>query len=286
MDVVRKKKRLRTKAARACARGADVVVAVGGDGAVGEVIAAIARTSVSLAIVPAGTGNLLARNLGIPLGPADATRTIVEGERRTIDLGMISLRRREVTFAVASGIGFDADVMSATTAGAKHRWGRLAYLASALTKSATIRNVPHTIVLDGVEHRTDAAQVFVANCGRTIAGLSPRLPVRPDDGLLDVIVVQAANPLSALAAGWTALRQPKTGETPNGRVFRARARHIRIETDPRRRVEADGNAVGETPVEVSVSAGGLAVIVPAGRSEPTSLERASWDRDRGATSRG
>ena len=265
-DLVNRKRDLTRRARRAVRHGCDVLVVVGGDGAVMRVAPALAESKVALGVIPTGTGNLLAGNLRIPVGPGrvkDALAVILDGRRRRIDLGRATVDGSTHVFAVACGIGFDAEVMDRTDPGQKRRWGRLAYLANAIAGTAGIANAEHTITLDGVTTATEAAQVFVANFGRMFAGLSPRRAVRPDDGLLDVIVVRASGPLPGLLAGWQALRQKELGESDDGRVLRAQARELRIEATPPRLVEVDGSVVGRTPVEATILPRALTVLVPA-----------------------
>ncbi|MDQ6794880.1 MAG: diacylglycerol kinase family lipid kinase [Chloroflexota bacterium] len=257
--LVDRKKDLRRHAARGVKQGVDVFVAVGGDGAVLQVVNAVAGTEVALGIVPRGTGNLLAGNLGIPHRLDKAVEVLVKGQRRRIDLGRVRVGGKDHDFAVACGVGFDADVMKVTQTSEKRRWGKLAYIASALSQGHRLRDVTHKITIDGVSSTTEAAQVFVANFGR-MGPFEPRREVDPQDGLLDVIVVRARGPLSGLLAGWEALRQRDLGESSNGHVFRAQAREVRIETDPRRLVETDGTIVGKTPIDVSVRPAALTVI--------------------------
>jgi YegS/Rv2252/BmrU family lipid kinase len=261
--VVTRKGALTRAAARAIKRGCDVVVVVGGDGAVLRVAPALAKSDVVLGIIPTGTGNLLAGNLGIPKSAADAVRTIVTGRHRTIDLGHAVVDGKTYDFSIACGLGFDANVMDKTGSGQKRRWGRLAYLANAASQIGEISNIPHEITIDGETTITEGAQMFIANFGSMLAGISPRRAVRPDDGLLDVIVVRASGPLGGLLGGWEALRQKELGESPRGHAFRAQARNVRVETTPSRLVEVDGSVVGRTPVEVSILPSALTVIVPA-----------------------
>lgn len=261
--IVDRKRKLRRHVRRAVESGVDVVVAVGGDGAVLQVVQALAGTSVALGIIPRGTGNLLAGNLGVPSPLDRAVDVLLTGGRRRIDLGRLKIDGKRRVFSVACGIGFDAEVMQATATVQKDRWGKLAYLASAIRQSRHVRNVSHRITLDGMESTMEATQVFIANFGRTGLAMKPRLQIEPDDGLLDVIVVQATGPLPALLAGWEALRQNEEGESPNGHAFRARAREILIHAEASRLVEIDGSVVGATPVRVSVRPAALTVIVPA-----------------------
>ncbi|HEY4189418.1 MAG TPA: diacylglycerol kinase family protein [Candidatus Limnocylindrales bacterium] len=259
--VVKHKRDIRRLTRKASRDGCDVVIAVGGDGTVLQVATALAETQVALAIVPTGTGNLLAGNLGIPHEPADAVHTALTGRRRRIDVGRLTVDRKRRAFTVACGAGFDADVMDRTDSKEKGRWGRFAYLANAIREGGNIHNVSHEITLDGVRSTTEAAQVLIANFGRVPPGLKVR-GVRADDGLLDVFIVRASGPLPALLAGWEALRTTGNGGTDGGRVFRARARTVRVETSPKRRVETDGSVVGRTPFTASIQPKALTVMVP------------------------
>jgi diacylglycerol kinase family enzyme len=259
--VVVHKREVRKATAAAVAAGFDLVVAVGGDGLVVQVATSLAGTDVPMAVVPTGTGNLLAGNLGVPHVPRQAVRVAVHGRPRKIDLGRVSIGGKTKVFAVACGIGFDADVMNRTDSAAKGRWGKIAYLANALLETRRIHDVTHRITLDGVRSETEAAQVLIANFGRVPPGVRAR-GVRPDDGILDVFIVQASGPVPALLAGWEALRKTGPGVTEGGRVFRAQARKVRIGTTPSRRVEADGSVIGRTPMKVSIKPLDLVVMVP------------------------
>jgi diacylglycerol kinase (ATP) len=259
---VDRKKELRQHAARAVKEGFDVVVAVGGDGAVLQVVQVLAETDVALGIIPMGTGNLLAGNLGIPHKHEDAGEMLLTGTRRRIDLGRLTIGGKRRYFAVACGIGFDADVMKGTAKVHKLRWGKLAYLASAFRRSRHMRNASHDLSLDGEQSTMEAAQVFIANFGRMGAGFEPRLQVAPDDGLLDVMVVRAAGPIPGLLAGWEALRQGELGESSAGHVFRARAQKVKLSSVPTRLVETDGSVVGTTPIKVTIRPAALTVIIP------------------------
>jgi diacylglycerol kinase (ATP) len=259
--VVTRKRELDRVASKAVKAGCDVVVAVGGDGSVVRVASALSGTRVALGIIPTGTGNLLAANLKIPHRPADAARTVLTGRTKRIDLGQVCVEGQDHAFAVACGIGFDAEVIAATGPKQKLQWGKLAYLANAIGQTGTIRNVPTELTLDGVVTQTDAAQVFIANFGKMLPMVEPRRPIKADDGLLDVIVVRAAGPLPGLLASWEAMRQTGLGESSGGHILRAQAREVRIDTQPSRLVEVDGSLIGKTPVDVSIHPRALRVIV-------------------------
>jgi diacylglycerol kinase (ATP) len=264
--VVKRKKELRQQAAAAVEQSTEVVVAVGGDGAVLQVLQGVGETSTALGIIPMGTGNLLATNLEIPRKLDDAVKILLEGVRRQVDLGHASVDGTERLFSVACGVGFDAEVMKATSKSRKRRLGKLAYVASAIGVSRHVHDVPHTITVDGRETAMPAMQAFIANFGRTGLSFKPRLPVEPADGELDVIVLRAPGRIRAVVAAWQAIQQPHEGHSRNGRVFRAKGREIRIDAQPKRLVEIDGSVLGSTPVTVSVRPGALTVLVPAPKS--------------------
>ena len=261
-ELVVTKGQLRSGAARAVKRGADAVIAVGGDGAVLQVVQSLAGTQVALGIIPMGTGNLLAGNLDIPKGVDDAVKVLVDGGRRKIDLGRLSAGGKRTMFAVACGVGFDAQVMASTDPEEKQRLGKLAYVVSAIRRQGEIRDVEYEVTLDGVRKSMDATQILIANFGGMGEGVKTRLEVEPDDGLLDVLVIRASGPIGGLLAGWEALRQDEPGESPEGHVFRTRARKVRVSTAKRRLVETDGSVAGKTPIRVSVRPGALTVLVP------------------------
>jgi diacylglycerol kinase (ATP) len=260
--VVKRKRDVRRATRRALKDERDVVVAVGGDGAVVQVATVLAETTVALGIIPTGTGNLLAGNLNIPTDRDQAVETVLTGRPRRIDMGQVSIGGKKKAFTVACGIGYDAKVMDATQLEQKLHWGKLAYLANSIRQAGSLHNGPHEITLDGVHSRMEAAQVFIANFGKMLPVVQPRRRIRGDDGLLDVIVVRAAGPLPALLAGWEAMLQKDLGESAGGHVFRAQAREIRVRSDRKRLVETDGSVAGKTPISVSVKPRALTVIVP------------------------
>jgi YegS/Rv2252/BmrU family lipid kinase len=260
--VVKRKKDVRRRVGAAVDASMDVVVAVGGDGAVLQAVQRLAGTPLALGVVPMGTGNLLATNLGIPRPLPEAVQVLISGGRRQIDLGRLSFGSKERFFSVACGIGFDATVMDATPMREKQRWGKLAYAMRAVRESRGLRDVKHRIVLDGKPTTMAVAQILIANFGETGLGLEPSLTIAPDDGYLDVIALRASGRSSGLLAVWEALRQRRTGKNASGRVLRARARAIEIEAKSKRLVEIDGSVIGKTPIAVSIQPAALTVIAP------------------------
>ena len=208
-SVVKRKRDVRRATRSAVKDERDVVVAVGGDGAVLQVATVLADTTVALGIIPTGTGNLLAGNLKIPTDRERAVEALLSGRPRRIDMGRVSIGRKKRAFTVACGIGYDAKVMDATTPEQKLHWGKLAYLANAVRHTGSIHNGKHEITIDGVRSTMDAAQVFIANFGKMLPMVQPRRRIRGDDGLLDVIVVRArrSDPDPARGLGGDAARR-------------------------------------------------------------------------------
>ena len=261
-EIVLRKKQLRKRARKAVKAKFDVVVAVGGDGAVFQVVNELAESDVVLGIIPKGTGNLLAGNLDIPEAIPKAVEILLTGEARTIDLGRVHLDGADRDFAVACGVGFDAEVMDGTDPAHKRRWGKLAYVASAVREGRRIREVRHEITIGDRTIKTAAAQVFIANFGRIGSLVQPRRRVIADDGVFDVFVVKAAGPVEGLMAGWSALNQRRLGETSDGRVLRARATEVTVTSTPPQLVETDGTVIGRTPISVQIRPRALRVMAP------------------------
>ncbi len=166
-------------------------------------------------------------------------------------------------FAVACGAGYDARVMAGTLSEHKRRWGMAAYVATTLRLITEIRSTHHLITIDGVEYDAEAAMVLVANCGEVIPPLIRlRAGIRPDDGLLDVVVMRANSFGQSVRAVWDLLRDAPTAEGQETFVGYARGREIRVETDPVQPVQLDGEAGGETPFTATVVPGAIKIMVP------------------------
>jgi YegS/Rv2252/BmrU family lipid kinase len=250
-------------AAEGVAQGMDIVAVFGGDGTTMQAAAALVGTDVSLGVIPGGTGNLLAGNLRIPTSPERAARALLAGKPQPFDLGRMERPGGVQYFAVACGAGYDARVMAGTLSEHKRRWGMAAYVATTLRLITDIRSTTHLITIDGVEYDAEASMVLVANCGEVIPPLIRlRAGIRPDDGLLDVVVMRANSFGQSVRAVWALLRDAPTAEGQETFVGYARGREIRVETDPVQPVQLDGEPGGETPFAVSVVPGAIRIMVP------------------------
>jgi len=254
----------RRLAAEGRVAGVDVVAVLGGDGTTVRAAAALVGSEIPLALLPTGTGNLLAGNLRIPRATNLAAELIVQGRSRRIDLGKMERDQGTVYFCVACGTGIDAEVMRHTDAEQKRRWGIGAYISTTLRLLPSLRSHRHVVTVDGVETVFDAAMVLVMNCREVIPPhVRFKHAIFPDDGLLDVVAVRADTMIEGFRAVWQAVRNDPTDD--DGSLIRyARGRVVTVETDAPLAVEMDGDPDGETPFTVEVVPGAVAVITPNG----------------------
>ncbi len=230
-------------AAAASVAGADLVVVCGGDGTVREVCAELAGTGIPVGIIPAGTGNLLARNLSIPLYIRSAIDVALSGQDRAIDMVEVSGDGGlgDTHFMVMAGMGFDAAIMEGVNEDIKKRVGWLAYVLSAL-KSLMFPAVKVEISVDDqpfTRHR--ARTVLVGNVGFLQAGM-PLLPdATIDDGVIDVVLLHPKRFLSWLPIVWRVLaKRSATDETLDRMTGRKVVIRAAVDT-PR---QLDGDSIG------------------------------------------
>jgi diacylglycerol kinase (ATP) len=244
-------------------RGADVVLACGGDGTVRAVAQALAVTGVAMGLLPVGTGNLLARTLGLPTDIATATRVALTGDDRVIDVGRISADEGdELVFLVMAGTGFDAAIMESTPEKLKGRVGPLAYIISGL-RAMRGRRARVAIALDGRDPvRRSTRMVVVGNTGTLVGGLALMPDASIDDGLLDVVSLAPKG-----WVGWIAVAARVVTRNRRGgrRIERWQAHDIVVTSDVPQPAQVDGDLVGEArELRMCVDAGALVVRVPGG----------------------
>jgi len=263
----------RSQARQALESGADAVLAFGGDGTARVVAEALCRTGVPLGLLPAGTGNLLARNLGIPPARLEQALAIaLTGRDRSVDVGRAEIDLsgedddpvREA-FLVMAGVGFDAEVMAAVDPTLKERVGWAAYVVAGV-KRLRGRRTHVTITLDdGTPMQRRVRAVVIGNCGTLTAGI-PLMPAAAvDDGWLDVVIV---SPRTVL--GWLAVSTSVITRTRNPAVEHARCRSVEIRAERPLHVQLDGDTAGTAKVlRARVDPLALLIRVPDdGRAEP------------------
>lgn len=253
-----------TELARQAGAGGYRAVAVcGGDGTLAEVATGLAGTATPLAIIPRGTANQVAHNLGIPRALEEAVEVAVFGTASSIDLGRIHDR----AFALVAGAGFDAAVMQSATRELKERWGFGAYIYAAVKEALTAGPRTFRLNADGRELEVQAVSVMVANAGELFARWLPlRFSLAPHptsawhDGLLDVVVVSPRNAPEMAEVLWRSASRKFTG---SDRLLHFQSHEITIDADPPIAVQVDGDPAGMTPVSIAVMRDALRVIMPA-----------------------
>lgn len=250
----------RGAASEALEAGAEVVVAAGGDGTVRAVAERLSEGPAELAIVPLGTGNLLARNLDVPLGDLGAALERAFGGRsRAIDLGWVEAEidgaRERRAFTVMAGFGIDAHMITETDEDLKSKVGWLAYIESlgrALDASETVEF--GLAVNDDESERLSGHTLLIGNCGTLQAGITLLPDADPSDGELDLLLLSAEglggwldtlrsfvwdNGIRRLVGGRDRAESADTTE-------HARARRLRVTLSEPRVLEIDGDDLGET----------------------------------------
>lgn len=224
---------------------ADVVLACGGDGTVRHVAPVLAGSGIPLGLLPTGTANLLARNLGLVLNdPVKATRIALSGTNRAIDVGRVLIddREEEQAFLVMAGMGFDAAIMAGAPHRLKARLGPLAYFVSG-ARALTDPRAPITLAVDGrSELPRQVRTVVVGNCGKLLAGLRLLPAAKVDDGLLDVVAI---GPKSI--RGWLAVTARVLGRRRHGHriVQHWQGRIIILSAEAPQPAQLDGDPIGE-----------------------------------------
>jgi diacylglycerol kinase family enzyme len=269
-------------AASAMRRGAQVVLVAGGDGTVRAVAESLRGSAVAMAVLPSGTGNILARNLDLPLNNVDDAIAIAfTGTNRDIDLGIAAItrgdgERSEHVFLVMAGLGIDAKMIANTRSELKKAVGWLAYV------DGTIRSIPSLAPLrlrysrdHGPERHIDVHSIMIGNCGTLPGGILLIPDAKPDDGILDIVALRPQG-----AFGWLRVWNKITWE--NGVLRKSavgrkiidlsfdvkdvtywKARDLSIWVESPQEFQLDGDEFGEaTHVHTWVDAGALTVRVP------------------------
>ncbi len=243
-------------AREAASSGIGLVLAGGGDGTVNEIVngfAGVARPPV-IGVLPLGTANVLARELGLPLGVGAAATALAKGRPRTVHLGLVNGRR----FVMMAGVGFDARVVAAVRPEAKSRFGRLAYAAT--TADLWVRGEPARYTLQVGGTSEEVGSVIVAN-GRFYAGGFIACPdadlSRPELSLC----VLGSSGRGRLLMTALALGIGRIAWAPGVRHLAAPSLHI--DGPPEEPVQADGDIVGGLPAMFSVATETLQMLAPA-----------------------
>ena len=233
------------------------VFTLGGDGTVMEVLSALAHQGPPLGVLGGGTGNVVARTLGIPLNPARSVPMLLNGDEATMDLGRLGDGRR---FAIGVGVGLDATMISEAPARLKRRFGFMAYVIGGYKAVLRNRKFHLRLVVDGVVFEREASAILVANFGAVLNDLvSFGDGIMRDDGLLNACVFSPTNFRDTLRILWKMMRKDFRADPC---LFYKSGREFRIETDPEMPAQADGELLPGTPVSVSVDPLAGCLLIP------------------------
>lgn len=237
-------------------RGAQIVAVYGGDGTISEVATGLAGTQTALAILPGGTGNVLAYEFGLPHDYIAAAQLLVgEHDIRLVDMGAIGNRK----FLLRAGVGFEAMAVERTPRKLKDRFGLLAYGIGGLQALIESHAVGYALELDGQIHVTQGMVCTVANSGHLgIPGLrlSPKVDVQ--DGLLDVFVLRRVD----LKLIMQIISENIVDTLGMQKIQHWQVKQVKIQANPPQTVQVDGDNLGMTPIKIRCLPQSLHVIVP------------------------
>ena len=235
------------RVADARAKDYHAIFTLGGDGTVMEVLGALAHRGPPVGILAGGTGNVIARSLGIPLNPARAVPLLLSGDEASLDMGRLGDGRR---FAIGVGVGLDATMIAEAPGKLKKRLGFMAYVIGGY--KAVLRNQKFALRLtvDGEVFELNASAVLIANFGAVLNDLvTLGKGIVHDDGQLEACVFSPRNFWDALRILWRMIRKDFSADPC---LFYKSGREFRVETVPTMPSQADGELLAGTPLTVSV----------------------------------
>jgi YegS/Rv2252/BmrU family lipid kinase len=237
--------------------GFELVVAAGGDGTVSKVINGLVGTHIPLGIIPAGTANLLAQELKVPLSIEDAIALII-GRHEFKKIDVMKIGHRVYDLNVSSGLS--ATVVSNTTPENKSRFGFFAYVWMTIVKLFTLKDHYFVVTVDGKTLKSRAAEIAIFNCGIIAKSLYPQGPdILVDDGRLNIWVLNAK---TIQDYPWYLFQMIARRPAKHLSHFVTAEKKISIKSDVPVQVQADGDIIGMTPIEIEGLPGAIEVIVP------------------------
>ena len=251
-------RRLAEQAAKA---GVDRVLVYGGDGTVMEVASGLLGSDIPMAILPGGTANVLAIDLGIPrdLVEASALAVDLDSNIRTIDVAQIGDRY----FVLRAGLGLEAAMVAGAKRELKERFGVFAYALSALQALADPVVANYHLSFEGQEVDAQGLTCIIANSGLMgMEGLYLAPDIQVDDGLLDVIVLRRADLPSLLSLAASAVEGVENQQA----LQRWQVREVTVQSQPTQNVQVDGEMIEQTPINIKVIPQAVPVVVPFDKS--------------------
>jgi YegS/Rv2252/BmrU family lipid kinase len=241
-------------ARNAAEEGYKRIVAAGGDGTINEIVNGIAGHNVALGLLPIGTMNVFASELGLPLNDLSACWKIIERNKtHRVDLP----RANRKHFVQLAGVGLDAQAVKETSRAFKRSFGPLSYLISAVQIAS---RTPPLLRIESEDAVTKEGSFVLVGNGRLYGGRFPFFKQAiMDDGLLDVIVFKRLSYIDIIRYLQDVVFTPQIS-SPEVEYFQTK--HFRVTSDETVPVEIDGELVGNCPVEFRIQAGGLRVLTP------------------------
>ncbi len=236
------------------------VAAIGGDGTVSRVANGLVDSGIPLAIIPAGTGNALAKALAIPQDTEGACELLQDAQHiRHVD----GLQVGDQTFFLHMGVGIESKTMERTSAEQKNRFGSLAYLWTAVKEAAGWQPHHFAVTVDGETHHLDASELVLANASEIgVLGLEWAESIIPDDSRVDLVVVRARSLLDYVQLLWALVRRRQRSQD-HVQFFQAQ-QEIKLEAKRPLPVHGDGELIGsKQSLTAAVRPGVLQIIAPA-----------------------
>jgi diacylglycerol kinase (ATP) len=242
-------------AVKAAERGLPLLFVCGGDGTLNEAVNGLAGSETALAVIPAGTVNLWAREVGLLKKPVEAVRLAAEGERRRIDLGRAGSRH----FLLMAGYGLDAAVAHRVSHGVKGRLGAAAYALSAVRQAMTYRGSRVALTMDRERLERNVLMLIAGNT-RNYAGVTQITgKALVDDGRLDLCVYAGSGRWDIL---WLALLTLLGRHGRSKKVTQRRVTRVDLGWGTPLLAQLDGEAIAESPQEIEVARAALWVMTP------------------------
>jgi diacylglycerol kinase (ATP) len=243
----------------------DTIAVYGGDGTVMEVISGIVGKPIQLVIFPGGTANVLATDLGIPMGLKEVSLLIKEGNYQfhSVDVGQFNRKY----FILRACLGFEAEMVKGADRKTKNKWGRFAYLFAALEAVKKVKLIQYDVTIDGVKQSVKGLTCIIANSGSAgFADLSLAKQIDVSDGLLDVLVIKKFD-LSLIKYMMRVLLRGNPAQDRE-LVGHWQGKEIKVSSRPQQDVVCDGEVLGRMAIHAKIIPEAVQILVP--KSKATS----------------
>ena len=239
--------------------GIDALAVYGGDGTLREAISGLMGSEIPLVILPGGSANVMATELGIPNGLKEACALLSEGptETKTIDVGQFDKRY----FIARISIGFEADVVKGTNRQTKNKMGIFAYFLSAAAALKKIKKTIYHLRIDGQEYKVKGLACFITNTGNLgFSNISFDKHIDVSDGFLDIVVVRKANLSLFKLMVVTLIKRERPDNLEL--VEHWQGKDISVSSNPKQTAQCDGEVLKEMPLHIKIIPGAIKVLVP------------------------